>query len=119
MDLAMLMRPGRLKLKRAHLFISRFIFSIILLTAVSVMLSSLLTSNPNIRAFPFISNPRSTMSWSIASILPIGTNTVFSMLQQSPDRVPNFSKTSFTLFRVRGHSFMMIVASSAMAATLG
>ena len=86
---------------------------------MSVTSSSLLISNPNMRALPFISKPRSLISGSIASILPIGTNTVFSMLQQSPESVPNFSKTSFTLFRVRGHSFMMMVASSAMAAALG
>ena len=41
------------------------------------------------------------------------------MLQQSPDKVPNLSRTSFTFFRVRTHIFTMMVASSAIAAAMG
>ena len=41
------------------------------------------------------------------------------MLQQSPDKVPNLSSTSFTFFRVRTHIFTMMVASSAIAAAMG
>ena len=69
--------PRGLGLKHAHLFTSEFIFSIILLTVISLTLFSLITSSPSIRALFFISNPKSTISWLIASVFPIGTNTLF------------------------------------------